>query len=324
MDHIITRPITRRKILMTGAALASAAAISPALGQTGSDGFQRVAIITGTSSGFGRLMTETFARQGIAVIATMRNVDSHNAAAADELRQLAAEEELPIEVVDIDVLDETSVRNGVEQALQIAGRIDVLVNNAGIVVPGPVGMQPVDAFAANIETNCNGALRMFRAVAPHMQDRGEGQIIQMSSALGRLLDPLLSGYCASKLAVEAACDAIAWEQERFGIDVSIIQPAGPYPTELQVNGLRYFDEMLDTLPDAERANSRRYEELEARLREELAPDPSLDSQEIADAAMRLVAMEPGSRPRRVVVGPYRDGIERLNDLHQTVQAEMLG
>lgn len=323
MDRIISRPISRREVLMTGAVLTSAAVISPAFGQTGSAGVQRVAIITGTSSGFGRLMTETFARQGITVVATMRDLDGRNSSAAAELRQLAAEEVLPIEVVEIDVLEETSVRNGVEEALRLAGRIDILVNNAGIVVPGPVGMQPVDAFAANIETNCNGSLRMFRAVAPHMQDRGEGQIIQMSSALGRLLDPLLSGYCASKLAVEAACDAIASEQEQFGIEVSIIQPAGPYPIEFQANGVRYLDEMLSALPEAERSHASRYDELVDRLRERLAPDPGLESQEIADAAMELVSMDHGTRPRRVVVGPYRDGIERLNDVHEAVQTEML-
>jgi NAD(P)-dependent dehydrogenase (short-subunit alcohol dehydrogenase family) len=322
MDHAST-PVSRRKVLIAGATLAATTAFSPAFGQTGSARAQRVAIITGTSSGFGRLMTETFARQGITVIATMRDVDGRNSGSAAEIRQLATEEGLPIEVVEIDVLDETSVRNGVDEAMRLAGHIDILVNNAGIVVPGPVGLQPVDAFAANIETNCNGALRMFRAVAPHMQDRGQGQIIQMSSALGRLLDPLLSGYCASKLAVEAALDAIAWEQERFGIDVSIIQPAGPYPTEFQANGLRYLDEMLDRLPAAERTHADRYDELVDRLRQRLAPNPDLDPQEIAEAAMQLVATEHGSRPRRVVVGPYRDGIERLNGIHETVQAEML-
>lgn len=324
MAQGISGSISRRQVLVAGAALAATAAASPALAQaTAADG-QRVAIITGTSSGFGRLMAESFARRGITVIATMRDAGGRNSGSAEELRGLAQGEDLPIHVVEIDVLDEGSVQAGVAEALRLAGHVDILVNNAGIVVPGPIGLQPVDAFAANIDTNCHGSLRMFRALAPHMQDRGQGQVIQMSSALGRLLDSLLSGYCASKLAVEAACDAIAIEQGQFGIDVSIIQPAGPYPTRLQANGIRHLDEMLAALPEAARANASRYDELVARLREELAPDPSLDSREIVEAALNLVATAPGSRPARVVVGPYRDGIERLNSLHATVQAEMAG
>lgn len=322
MERSISGSISRRQLLVTGATLA-AIATSPVLAQTPATSGRRVAIITGTSSGFGKLMTETFARQGITVIATMRDIDGRNGSAAAELRALAQRENLPIHVVEIDVLDEEAVRRGVAEALRLAGHIDILVNNAGIVVPGPVGLQPVDAFAANIDTNCHGSLRMFRALAPHMQDRRQGQIIQMSSALGRLLDPLLSGYCASKLAVEAACDAIAIEQKPFGIDVSIIQPAGPYPTQLQANGIRYLDEMLAALPEGERANAGRYDELVKRVREELAPDPSLNSQEIVQAALNLVTTAPGSRPGRVVVGPYSDGIERLNRLHESVQAEML-
>ncbi|QDY70382.1 SDR family NAD(P)-dependent oxidoreductase (plasmid) [Qingshengfaniella alkalisoli] len=211
-------------------------------------------------------MAETFARQGITVITTMRDIEGHNEGAAGELRGLAQSESLPIHVVEIDVVNEASVRKGVAEALRLTGRIDILVNNAGIVVPGPVGLEPVDAFAANIDTNCHGSLRMFRALAPHMQDRGQGQVIQMSSALGRLLDPLLAGYCTSKLAVEAACDAIAIEQRPFGVDVSIIQPAGPYPTQLQANGIHYLNEMLAALPEAERANASRYDELAGNAR----------------------------------------------------------
>lgn len=172
MAQGISGSTSRRQVLVAGAALAATAAASPALAQaTAADG-PRVAIIAGTSSGFGRLMAESFARRGITVIATMRDAGGRNSGPAEELRGLAEGEDLPIHVVEIDVLDEGSVRAGIAEALRLAGHVDILVNNAGIVVPGPVGLQPVDAFAANIETNCHGSLRMFRALAPHMQDRG--------------------------------------------------------------------------------------------------------------------------------------------------------
>lgn len=315
--------ISRRQVLAAGTALAAIAGALPVRAQSNDAGSQHVVIITGTSSGFGRLMTETFARGGLRVVATMRDVEGRNAIPAGEIRELARRESLPIDVVDIDVRDDASVRSGVAEALRLAGRVDVLVNNAGIVVPGPVGLQPVDAFAANLNTNCHGALRMFRAVAPHMRERGEGQVIQMSSALGRLLDPLLAGYCASKLAVEAACDAIAYEQSISGIEVSIIQPAGPYPTRLQANGLRNFEEMLAGLPESIRQGHADYARHLTLTREGLVPDSTLSPQEIADAAMSLIALRRGTRPRRIVVGPYKDGITRLNSEHEAVQADMV-
>jgi NAD(P)-dependent dehydrogenase (short-subunit alcohol dehydrogenase family) len=226
-------------------------------------------------------------------------------------------------VIEIDVLREESVNSGVAQAIETGGRIDILVSNAGIVVPGPVELQMPADFASNIDTNMGGALRMYRAVVPHMREQDRGTIIQMSSALGRAIDPMLGGYCASKLAVEAAADALAYEVAASNIEVSIVQPAGAYPTELQANAIRYWEEMLARLDGADRAKLDVYApHIEAMLAG-LEPDRDLDPREVSDAVIGLASMPFGERPGRLVVGPYKDGIEPVNAAHDRLQSDMM-
>ncbi|MBC8036298.1 MAG: SDR family NAD(P)-dependent oxidoreductase [Rhizobiales bacterium] len=253
----------------------------------------------------------------------MRGVEGRNAPAAAELRQLAKSEQLALDVVEIDVTDQASVDRGVAEALQLAGRIDILVNNAGVTVPGPVELQPVAAFNANLDTNLGGTLRMVRALAPQMRERKRGYLIQISSTLGRLLDPMLGGYCASKLAMEAAADALAYEEAIFGIEVTIVQVAGGYPTRLQANALRYFDEMVASLPGDDKARLAAFEKHIAHMRKDLIPDATLDPQEIANAVHSLIPMEHGNRPRRFAVGPFKDISEGLNQAHDKVQANFI-
>lgn len=318
---IETSSISRRRVIAAGAVLATVAATRFGWAQSAAE--QPVVLITGTSSGFGRLMAETFARNKLRVVATMRDVESRNAPAAAELRQLAKSEKLALDVVEIDVTDQASVDRGVAEAIQLTGRIDVLVNNAGVTVPGPVELQPVAAFNANLDTNLGGTLRMVRAVAPHMRERKRGYLIQISSALGRILDPMLGGYCASKLAMEAAADALAYEEAMFGIEVTIIQVAGAYPTQLQANALRYFDEMVASLLETDKPRLAAFEEHVAHMRKGLIPDKTLDPQEIANAVHSLIPMDRGNRPRRFVVGPYKDVVESLNQAHDKVQANLI-
>jgi NAD(P)-dependent dehydrogenase (short-subunit alcohol dehydrogenase family) len=127
--------------------------------------------------------------------------------------------------------------------------------------------------------------------------------------------------CASKAAVEAAADTIAIENAPFGIDVTIVQPAGAYPTKLQSNGLRYFEEMLATLPESNRPRIAAFEKQIAEMREETKPDESLDPQEVVDGIVGLLlALERGDRPRRLVVGPFTEAVASLNDAHDRLQA----
>jgi len=322
-DTPVATGIRRRTVLQAGAG-AAAAFLTRAAPSHAQETELPVVLITGTSSGFGRLMAEGFARQGSRVFATMREVDGRNAPVAEALRTLATDENLAIEVLELDVLSDESVDAAVAGAIARAGRIDLLVSNAGIVVPGPVELQPRERFQSNIETNAIGALRVIKAVVPHMRQAGRGTIIQMSSALGRAIDPMLGGYCASKLVIEAACDALGYELAASNIEVAVVQPAGAYPTQFQSNGLRYWQDLLASLGPESRPMLELYApHLEAMLAG-LEPDTSLDPREVADAVLKLAAMEFGRRPNRLTVGPYTDGIDPVNAAHEKLQTDMVG
>ena len=129
-------------------------------------------LITGTSSGFGRLMSEDFARKGAKVFATMRNLPRPE---ADELTALAETEELDLTVIEIDVTDDAQVASGVAQAEELAGgAIDVLINNAGISTAGPIEIQDMAATQLLFDTNVFGPHRMMRAALPGMRQAGSG------------------------------------------------------------------------------------------------------------------------------------------------------
>jgi len=180
-----------------------------------------VVLITGCSSGFGLLAALHFARKGDTVYATMR--DPAKAGALEAARD---KESLPIHVVPLDVTDDASVANAVRQVVAEAGRIDVLVNNAGIGIHGPIEDTDVAEVKEIFETNVFGAMRAVNAVAPTMRQQGSGTIVNVSSLAGRVVAPFGGIYSASKYAVEALSEALHYELHPFGIRVVVIEPGG--------------------------------------------------------------------------------------------------
>jgi NAD(P)-dependent dehydrogenase (short-subunit alcohol dehydrogenase family) len=201
--------INRRQMLgASAAAVAAPAFTSSTLAQepqlTG-----KVILITGASSGFGYVGALHYARRGAKVIASMRGLPRRE---ASQLLDEARKEALDIKVVEIDVTSDASVDSGVKEALQLGGgRIDVLVNNAGIGITGPVEVQDIAATQLIFDTNVFGCHRMVRAVLPVMRDQKAGQIFQISSQLGRLVVPGAGHYSASKFALEAMGEQLAYE-----------------------------------------------------------------------------------------------------------------
>jgi NAD(P)-dependent dehydrogenase (short-subunit alcohol dehydrogenase family) len=175
-------------------------------------------LITGCSKGIGLETALAFARAGHQVHATMRN-PSQSPALADT----AAREKLPITVSTMDVDSDASVSNAIA-AIQKSGPIDVLVNNAGIEGVGPVEEFPLAKFRAIMETNYFGALRCIQAVVPQMRQRKSGSIINVSSVAGRICNPPLVSYCASKWALEALSEGLAGELKTFNVRVAIVEP----------------------------------------------------------------------------------------------------
>ncbi len=183
-----------------------------------------VILITGTSSGFGRLLAEACASQGCTVYASMRQPAGRNASAREALQTLAATAGLSLHVLELDVTDELSVEHAVQEVITRSGAIDVLINNAGF---GYIGLNEACTLAdlqQQFDTNFFGVVRMNRAVLPHMRRQGRGLLIYMSSAGGRIVVPFLGPYTASKFALEALAESYHYQLYSLGIDTVILQP----------------------------------------------------------------------------------------------------
>ncbi len=154
------------------------------------------------------------------VYASMRTPDS----SGDELRRAAQEEQLDLELVALDVDHSESVHSAVDGVLERAGRIDVLVNNAGVAKLASIEEVPVEEAKAVFETNVFGPLRMMQAVLPGMRERRSGTIVNVSSVAGRIVSAGHGIYSGSKYALEALSEAVAIETRRLGIRVIVIEP----------------------------------------------------------------------------------------------------
>jgi NAD(P)-dependent dehydrogenase (short-subunit alcohol dehydrogenase family) len=188
-------------------------------------------LVTGSSSGIGLATAIHFARLGHDVHAGVRNP-----ATATELTRVIEVERLPIRPVTLDVDDTASVTRAVGEV----GRVDVLVNNAGIGGGGPIGDVPVEWAKTLFETNYFGAVRMIQAVLPGMRERRSGAIVNVSSIAGRLAIAGHGHYSAVKHALEAMSEALAQEVVSFGIRVAIVEP-GVVVTPIFTKARRFAD-----------------------------------------------------------------------------------
>jgi NAD(P)-dependent dehydrogenase (short-subunit alcohol dehydrogenase family) len=176
-------------------------------------------LVTGTSTGIGQATAVHLARKGHRVFATMRNPEG-----APELGNIARAESLPLTVLSLDVDSDASVRAAFETVRAQAGRVDVLVNNAGVGFAGAVEDVPLSEFRRVMETNFFGALRCIKAVLPSMRESRAGLIVNVTSVAGRIASGAQGAYCASKWALEALSESLALEVAHFGVRVAIIEP----------------------------------------------------------------------------------------------------
>ena len=269
---------------------------------------EQTMLVTGSTSGFGRLMVETLARQGYIVFAGMRAVTGKNAPAAEELRALAEREHLALQIVEIDVTDDASVEQAIKSIVGITGRLDVVVNNAGIADIGPLEAFTLKQVHQQFETNVFGVLRVNRAALPHMRRQGSGLLLQIGSIGGRLALPFHGLYGATKFALEDLTESYRDELAPFGIDAAIIEP-GTYPTPIAANYQRAADTERAALYQA--AMDAFMTLFYAENRSATPPDP----QEVADAVARVIAQPAGERPLHTVVAPVaqRQAPQAIND-----------
>ena len=279
---------------------------------------QKVILVTGSSNGIGRLTAETLARQGHTVFASMRDANSRNAAVRAELEQFARDGRHNLRVIELDVTMDESVEAAVADIIESSGRIDVLVNNAGVMNIGITEGFTLEQVQRQFDVNFYGAVRTNRAVLPHMRHREDGLLIQISSVAGRVVLPFFGIYNASKFAVEAMSEAYRYDLSGFGIDSVIVEP-GPYDSNL-----------LETIPwPQDRERLEEYSELAgaaealiSSLSDLYQSDDARDPQEVADAVSDLVATPVGQRPLRTVVG-IDYGVTELNEAAAPFQRGVL-
>ena len=188
-------------------------------------------LITGATDGLGKAAALLLAERGYRVFAAGRS-----AAKRAQLDALAREKKLPLETFEMDVCDDASVKAGVLSALDKAGAIDVLINNAGLVYAGAVEDLRMEDWRRQFETNFFGVVRVTQAVLPHMRERRKGRILMMSSVSGFVTPPTQGAYSASKHAIEALANALRYELYPYGIETILIEP-GYIVTNIQQTAL---------------------------------------------------------------------------------------
>jgi NAD(P)-dependent dehydrogenase (short-subunit alcohol dehydrogenase family) len=282
---------------------------------------EQTILVTGSSSGFGFLLTQGLLTQGYTVFATMRDLDGRNAEGAAQLRRYAQGQPGVLHLVELDVTDEDSVVAAIEKVLQQAGKIDVVVNNAGGGGRGYTEAFSVEQLQKMFDVNVFGVHRVMRAVLPSMRAQRRGLIIVISSAQGRMVVPFSGAYTSSKFAVEGLAESYHYDLAPLGVDVVIVEPgafgtgfwskmAGP-EDRARVSGYAPATDLPDKVWDGVFAN----------LQGKQAPDPQV----LVSAIIQLIETPTGKRPLRTVVDPMMGGgiPTAVNQTTETVQRELL-
>ena len=274
----------------------------------------QVILITGSSTGFGRLFAVTLSRNGHTVFATMRDINGRNSANASEIGELASRESLPLYVREMDVTDDASVEKAVRAAIDQAGHIDVAINNAGYGLVGLTEAVTLEQAQRIMDTNFFGSVRVNRAVLPFMRRQHRGLLMHISSGAGRVVIPSFGFYCASKFALEAFAEAYHYELAPQGIESVIVEP-GAYQTPVFGNIVVASDHLrTDTYGVANHIPDKIN-----RILTTSAANP----QEVADAVLRIVETPTGQRQLRYRVSPADLGVDAINTLSAQVQSRMV-
>jgi NAD(P)-dependent dehydrogenase (short-subunit alcohol dehydrogenase family) len=272
----------------------------------------KVILITGTSTGFGRDAATTLAQAGHRVFASMRDIGGRNQAQAESLRARK------IEVVELDVTNDASVERGVASVLQAAGRIDVLINNAGVGATGISEAYTTNQMRDLFEVNVFGIQRTLRAALPALRKQGDGLVINIGSVLGRVTMPFGGLYGATKFALDAMTQSYRYELSPFGVEVTLVQPSA-YPTDIWSKSIVPSDAAcIQSYGDLVKV----LDSLGAGIGQMLSGENAPDAHDVAEALLTLIGEPKGSRPARVVVG-NSFGADLVNETATVVQTQAL-
>jgi NAD(P)-dependent dehydrogenase (short-subunit alcohol dehydrogenase family) len=250
-------------------------------------------LVTGASSGFGRLTAETLSKSGHKVFAGFRSVEGARKQIADELKAKN------IEVLEVDVTDQAGVDKAIVQLLEKSGnKLDVVVNNAGMASAGLSEGFTAEQARDLFEVNVFGVQRVMRATLPVLRAKRAGLVINVGSILGRVTLPFFGLYGASKYAVEAMTDSYRYELSQLGVDVVLVQPSA-YPTNMYAAAQKPANgELVKSYGETGEVPGKILKTFMTLFQGENAPNP----QDVATAIDKIVATPAGRRTDRVVVG----------------------
>lgn len=283
---------------------------------------KQIILVTGASSGFGRLTANALARAGHTVYASMRDTKGRNAPQVEDVGRFATENEVDLRALELDVGSQTSVDAGIAKILADSGGIDVVVHNAGHMVFGPAEAFTPEQFAQLYDVNVLSTQRVNRAALPHMRKRGTGLLVWVSSSSSAGgTPPYLAPYFAAKAGMDALAVQYARELSRWGIETCIVVP-GAY-----TRGTNHF---AHSGKPADQARAAEYEDgpyagfgeqIQAAFGK-IVPDDA-DPGEVADAIVKVIDAPFGKRPFRVHVDPSEDGASTAFAVIDRVRNEML-
>lgn len=282
----------------------------------------QVVLVTGASSGIGHAIALALARNGHIVYASMRETEGKNAQRVARLRQLAKRENIALGTLELDVLSETGCRAAVDAVLGKEGRLDVVVNNAGMLMQGISESFSIDQVARIIDTNALSWLRVNRAVLPAMRRQGHGLLMYVGSTTARLHEPFLGPYVASKVAGDALAEIMGMEVGPFGIESVTLVP-GAFTT-----GTEHF---AHAQAPAYAAIVEQYGDLAARMATlgdklnaiDAANGGALTVEDVGSAACQVLSMPRGTRPSRVIIDGQQKGTEAIDAVYHMKQTAFL-
>jgi NAD(P)-dependent dehydrogenase (short-subunit alcohol dehydrogenase family) len=282
---------------------------------------KQVIVITGASSGFGALTARALAKEGHTVYAGIRATEGRNAKAVADAAAFAKENGVDLRSVELDVASDASVEAGIAKIVADAGRLDVVIHNAGHMSFGPAEAFTPEQFAELFDINVLSTQRVNRAALPYLRKQGKGLVVWVSSSSTRGgTPPYLSPYFAAKAAMDSLAVSYAAELTRWGIETSIVVP-GAFTKG--TNHFAHSGSPADKNRAAEYDNGPYAGIPEQALKGLAALEPAdADATTVADAIVKVVGMPFRKRPFRTHIDPSQDGCEVVNGVADRVRAEM--
>lgn len=281
----------------------------------------KIILITGASSGFGLMTAKQLAQAGHIVYASMRETSGRNAPRVAELGQWARDNGVDLRTVELDVQSDESAAAAVRQVLADAGRLDVIVHNAGHMVFGPAEAFTPQQLMQQYDVNVLGAQRVNRAALPHLRKQGRALVLWVGSSSTRGgTPPFLAPYFAAKAAMDALAVSYSTELARWGIETTIMVP-GAFTKG--TNHFAHAGKPADSDIVAEYEEGPYAGVADMALKGLAALEPSdADPEEVARQIVRVVGLPHGTRPFRVHVDPSQDGAEVVNMVADRMRREI--